>query len=88
VVLKGDALDVVDAINRVNEDAGKFRNLIGETHLLLRNFDYWAVKHVRREWNMLAHTLAKFAVSHLKNQIWFDSYPSCLSGLVNSELNL
>jgi hypothetical protein len=88
VVLEGDALEVVKALSRVDEDMGNFGNLIGETSILLRNYDRLAVNHVRREGNMVAHNLAKLAVSHPQNQVWFDSFPSCLSELVSSELCL
>lgn len=85
VILEGDALEVVEEINRVDEDAGKFGNLIGETRILLRRFDCWSVKHVKRDGNKTAHTIAKYAVSHPQNRVWLDSFPSCLSGIVFSE---
>jgi hypothetical protein len=72
----------------VDEDAGKFGNLIRETRILLRRFDCWTVKHVKREGNKAAHTLAKYAVSHPQNRVWLDSFPSCLSGIVFSQLIL
>jgi hypothetical protein len=37
---------------------------------------------------MVAHTLAKFAVSSKETKVWFESYLTCLLGLVNSELSL
>jgi hypothetical protein len=85
VILEGDALEIVEELNRVIEDEGNLGNLIGKTRLLLRSFDCWSVNHVNREGNKVAHTLAKYAVSHPQNCVWFQSYPSCLSGYVLSE---
>lgn len=85
VVLEGDALEVVHAISREDDDASYLGNLIGETRHLLSDFDCWAVSHVRRVRNMVAHKLAKLAVFHLRNQVWLGSFPTCLSSLVSSE---
>jgi hypothetical protein len=75
VILEGDALEVVQELKRVNEDAGHLGNLIGEIRFLLRSFDCWSINHVKREGNKVAYTLAKFAISHPHNRVWFDSFP-------------
>jgi hypothetical protein len=81
VILEGDALEVVEQLKRVNEDAGYLCNLIGESEIrfLLRSFDCWSIDHIKREGNKAAHTLAKFAISHPQNRV---------SGYVSSESNL
>jgi hypothetical protein len=81
VILEGDALEVVQELKRVNEDAGHLGNLIGEIHVLLRRFDCWSFIHVKREGNKVAHTLAKYAISHPQNCVWFDSFPPLCVGL-------
>lgn len=88
VILEGDAVGVVNALNRVDNYEGIVSNLIGETCLMLKNFDRWSVKHVGREGNKVAHSLAKLAVSNLQNQVWFGSFPSVLSELVTFEMYL
>jgi hypothetical protein len=79
VILEGDALEVVEELKRVNEDAGHLDNLIGEIRFLLRSFDCWSINHIKREGNKAAHTSAKFAISHPQNRV---------SGYVSSESNL
>jgi hypothetical protein len=81
VILEGDALEVVQELKRVNEDAGHLGNLIGEIRVLLRRFDCWSFIHVKREGNKVAHTLAKYAISHPQNRVWFDSFPPLCVGL-------
>jgi hypothetical protein len=86
MVIEGDAVGVVSALNQVVADEGITTNLIAETRLLLENFDRWTIKHVRREGNKIAHSLAKLAISQLQNRVWLGSYPSVLSDLVNSKM--
>ncbi len=85
VIFEGDALEVVQELNRVNEDAGHLGNLIGDIRVLLRRFDCWSFVHVKREGNKVAHSLAKYAISHPQSRVWFNSFPSCVLGLVSSE---
>ncbi|XP_062171134.1 uncharacterized protein LOC133876926 [Alnus glutinosa] len=86
VVLEGDAVGVVNALNRNVANEGIVSNLIAETCLQLENFDRWTIKHVRREGNKIAHSLAKLAISQLQNRVWLGFYPSVLSDLVISEM--
>jgi hypothetical protein len=86
VVIEGDAVGVVSALNQVVVDEGIATNLIAETRVLLENFDRWTIKHVRREGNKIAHSLAKLVISQLQNRVWLGSFPSVLSDLVNSEM--
>jgi hypothetical protein len=86
--LEGDALEITNSLNNTKDNVGKFGNFIMDARATLREFRSWAVVHVKREGNRVAHNLAKFAISSEQNKVWFDSYPTCLSGLVNSELTL
>jgi len=86
VVIEGDAVGVVNALNRSVVDEGIITNLITETRLKLGNYDRWSIKHVRRDGNKIAHSLAKLAISHFQNQVWLGSYPSVLTDLVSSEM--
>lgn len=88
VILEGDDLKIIVELGKNDDGAGKYSNFIVEGRRLLMGFMSWDVRHVRREGNKVAHTLAKFVVSHQQNQFWFESYSTCLLGLVNSELIL
>jgi hypothetical protein len=52
---------------------------------ILRGFNSWAVSHVRRAGNMVAHNLAKLAVLHPQNHVWFGNLPACILSLVSFE---
>jgi hypothetical protein len=45
----------------------------------------WRVSSVRRGCNNAAHQLARLAVSQELNQIWMDSYLSCIPRTVIAE---
>jgi hypothetical protein len=76
---------VVLALGRVEEGLGKFGCIIVEAREFLMGFQSWAVSHIRRGGNEAAHQLAKFVVSQQVNQVWVDSYPNCLSEIINAE---
>jgi hypothetical protein len=86
VILEGDALEIITALGRLEDEAGKYGNLIMDARRLFRAFWSWDISHVRRDDNMVAHTLVKFAVSYEQTKVWFESYRhvSCFLGLVNS----
>jgi hypothetical protein len=79
---------MVTALNREDEDFSRFENIIVETREILKDFPVWNVNFVRRECNNAAHQLAGFAVNQELNQVWMDSYPSCISGIVIAECHL
>jgi hypothetical protein len=88
IFLEGDASVAVTALNREDEDFSRFENIIVETREILKGFPLWNVSFVRRECNNAAHQLAGFAVNQELNQVWMDSYSSCISGTVIAECHL
>jgi hypothetical protein len=73
-------------LDRTEIEAGKYVNLILDARRLLMGFRSCDISHVRRECNIVAHTLVKFYVSSKQTKVWFESYPTCLLKLVNFEL--
>jgi hypothetical protein len=53
---------------------------------LLGSLVSWKVSHVRREGNMVAHSLAKLALSKQCNRVWINSCPSELLYAVNADI--
>lgn len=78
MILEGDALGIITALGRTEMEAGKYGSLIMDTRSLLRGFRSWDINHIRREGNMVAHTLAKFVVSSKQTKVWFESHLTCL----------
>lgn len=69
LILEGDALEVVMALQRDDEGAGYYGNLIVDTMGILTGFGSWVIQHVRRDGNKAAHHLAKLVVSNKLNHV-------------------
>jgi hypothetical protein len=52
---------------------------------LLTTFQSWAINFVRRDGNGVAYKLARMAVSQRLDQVWIESYPSCIAIVVIAE---
>lgn len=76
IELEGDVREVVLALKSVEVCEAAYGSIIMETHLLLESYQFWMVNHIRREGNMVAHRLAKFAVTHQCHHVWIDVCPS------------
>jgi hypothetical protein len=50
-----------------------------------RDVDYFEVKYIKRQANMVAHTLARAAYS-LSRRTIFDSTPRCIETLLSNEI--
>jgi len=85
IFLEGDASVVVSALNREEDEFSRLGSIIVATRKILREFPVCKVGSVRRSCNKAAHQLARLAVSQALNQIWMDSYPSCISEIVFAE---
>jgi hypothetical protein len=62
VILEGDALAVVQALCRPDDDASRYGIIIEDARRILKTFQVGDVRHVRRDGNKVAHNLAKVAV--------------------------
>lgn len=63
VVLEGDALQVVTALNSSTGNWSSYGHLIEEARSQLNDLHTWRVRHVRRHLNGAAHRLAKEALT-------------------------
>jgi len=86
IELEGDAREIILALGNSVESGSIYENMVLETRQMLENFHSWRISHVRREGNMAAHLLAKFAVSQPSQCVWFNSCPSVLVNVVNADL--
>lgn len=59
IILEGDSLIVVNAINRVWLNWSFLENIILDIQILLKEFLYWKVCYTPRGTNIAAHSLAK-----------------------------
>jgi ribonuclease HI len=75
VILEGDSLIVVKALQAKTENLSPYRHLIEDTRLLLSNFRMAEVRHVKRIFNKVAHGLAREAVKNCVDNIWMEKTP-------------
>jgi hypothetical protein len=62
IILEGDCLAVIKAIKDPTLSWCTYRQVIGDTKIVLNNRRSWMVQHVRRTANFVAHGLAKVAL--------------------------
>jgi ribonuclease HI len=63
VVIEGDSLQVMQALNKDGRNWSRYGLLMEEARELLNCLQNWKVNHVRRNFNGAAHSLAKEALS-------------------------
>jgi ribonuclease HI len=78
VILEGDALLVVQALNTGGTNWCRYGHLLDEAKGILNSFQSWSVQHVRRTNNEAAHCLAKKALSLCEEQVFIEDIPMSL----------
>jgi ribonuclease HI len=85
VILEGDSLIVVKALQTEAENLSLYGHFIDDTRLLLRQFRTAEIQHVKRQANQAAHGLAKEAVKDCIDNIWMEDSPPCISDIIDLE---
>ncbi|XP_040987666.1 uncharacterized protein LOC121235384 [Juglans microcarpa x Juglans regia] len=81
IILEGDSLSVVKAIQHKEDSWSDTGLVIRDIKVMLSKFLSWSVLHVHREVNVIAHHLAKFALSCQDDCILIEDYPPCIQHL-------
>jgi hypothetical protein len=86
VVLEGDSLEVVQALNNKDCSWARYGTLINDAKLMLLCVQQWSIIHVRRQANGVAHRIAKMALSvsdDCEERLWTGDFPvyvrNCIS---------
>ena len=74
VILESDSLSVIDAISS-NSPHGDLQPIVQGILLLSSSFDFWKDKHLKRDYNKVAHELAKLGRETRMSQTWTDMEP-------------
>jgi ribonuclease HI len=85
VILEGDSLEVVNAINEDRSSRRKYGHILDDIKMVLSSLRSWEVMHVKREANMVAHNLAKEASKLQTDRTWIEDCPLCILDIVNLE---
>ncbi|XVF26524.1 hypothetical protein REPUB_Repub14bG0024300 [Reevesia pubescens] len=86
--IEGDSPLTITAVKNENIDHSIAEGIIESIKDLLGNFSKFRLKHVKRDGNLVAHTLAKHSRSVDGFQVWMEEAPSFLSALVKCESNV
>ncbi|GAU21829.1 hypothetical protein TSUD_176750 [Trifolium subterraneum] len=84
VIFESDSKLVVDAILTRNVGVSELYSIISCIQSMLLSHPNFEVKFVKRQANMVAHTLARAAYSKSSRYI-YDSIPPCICNILNNE---
>jgi ribonuclease HI len=85
VIFESDSKSVVDAIHHYRGGNSEFSVSVSNINNLLACNQNFLVKFVRRQANMVAHTLARAAISWPRCRT-FERLPLCITRLLNNEM--
>jgi ribonuclease HI len=85
IIFESDSKNVVDAIKSLRFGYSEFSTIICNIRNALSLNQNFLVEFVRRQANMVAHSLAKAAIFWTSRQV-FDVLPLCITPLLNKEM--
>ncbi|KAK2423957.1 zinc finger CCCH domain protein [Trifolium repens] len=86
VIFETDSKSVVDAIQHYRGGNSEFSSIIGHINNVLLLNPNFMVKFIKRQANMVAHALARAAISWSRRYI-VNTLPTCIATLLNNEMN-
>ena len=87
VILEGDCLGVVQALNALGGCNTLYGNVVIETKRLGAVLLHCSYQHVGRDGNKLAHCLARRAVSSADIDVWVEDIPEDLDVVFQTDLS-
>lgn len=87
VILEGDALGVIQAISRKDEDFSLLGNITKDIQLKMSSFSYCNVQHVRREANEVANRAVKRALLCNEFTVWMEDPLLFLADVLLQDMN-
>jgi hypothetical protein len=85
IILEGDSLIVVKAINCTCENWSRYGNIIADIQAVLAGFLSWKTCHTKRKANSVAHILAQVGSHNTNQSTWIGCIPECIREVVLSE---
>ena len=79
VVVEGDSLQVIKAINNIKPSKTSFGHIIDEIKFLSSSLPFCSFVHVRRECNKLTHALAHRTILSVDTDVWLEDLPCDLN---------
>jgi ribonuclease HI len=88
IIIQSDCMQVVSTMEEGGFSASTAAPIYDECSLLWRDFSSISIEHCNREINMVAHALAKNAVSSKSSCNWADEPPSFLIAILANDVSL
>lgn len=85
VILKGDAFQLVQVLNKSGANRSKYDHLINEAKGILQTFHSWRILHVHQHLNVAAHHLAKNALILREDHVLNEEIPTCITDIISLE---
>jgi ribonuclease HI len=85
VIIEGDAMGVIKAIDIAGPTCSCFGHFIEGIHLAMRGLESVKFAHALRKANHAAHMLAKLATTHVTNSTWLENFPTSICNIVRKE---
>jgi hypothetical protein len=85
VIIESDSQTVVDAIRHSPGGSSEFSSIISQINNILSCNPNFMVKFIKRQANMVAHSLARAAISYPR-RCTFETLPLCISTLLINEM--
>ena len=86
IILEGDALEVVQALNQSDMCCRSYGQIINDSKFLMSCGSSWIVKHIWRTANGVAHQIAKLGLEQNEEQIWRMTFPGSVTDIAVADL--
>ena len=88
IILEGDSLEVIQALLEKIETLTPTGLLLEDVRSLSQNFDLLLYSHTKRDGNVVAHSLAKYALHIPDFLAWMEDVPPHIQSIVQADLAL
>ncbi|KAL0010975.1 hypothetical protein SO802_006083 [Lithocarpus litseifolius] len=85
-VLEGDSLAVIKGLREDDSSLATFGLLVEDAKVLSQQFDELLYSHTKRESNMVAYTLARYAIGILDFVVWIEDVSPQLHSILKADL--
>ena len=88
VDIEGDSLEIINALLQNSPCFTLYGHLITDTNIIAQNLNSFQFMHVKRDGNIVAHSLAKRAHHCEPFEVWMESVPPDLRNILSSDFSL
>ncbi|XP_042983215.1 uncharacterized protein LOC122312624 [Carya illinoinensis] len=82
IMLEGDSLAVIQAVQHKDESWSPTGLVIRDIKIVLSKVQTWSIHYISRKFNVIAHALAKFALTCSEEHIFMEEYLPCIQYLL------